>query len=217
MRIRLLSIVSVLTLLRPCPAMCQAAHPQGPPNSQHSIVPLTQEGALKSRERGFEVVSGDPDKAGAPFVIRIYNVENQIIPPHYHPEDEHLTVVKGSWSIGDGDTFDKNALHEMNVGDYVEVPKTMRHFGWAKTAVVVQIHGIGPFKQINVDPWMFLSDSNAASKFKYKLHDRVRSKRGEGVVMFGVTSEKNRITQYIVQRHDGSVFAEFEEELAKVG
>jgi hypothetical protein len=35
----------------------------------------------------------------------------------------------------------------VNAGDYVLVPKTMRHFGWAKTPVVVQIHGIGPFKQ----------------------------------------------------------------------
>ena len=179
-------------------------------------MPLTQEGALKSRTRGFEIISGDPDKAGAPFVIRIYNVENQIIVPHWHPEDEHLTVVKGTWHIGDGETFDRTALREMNAGDYVLVPKTMRHFGWAKTAVVVQIHGIGPFKINPVDPWMFLWDPKAAARFKFKLKDRVRSTRVEGVVTFGASSDKNRVTQYFVQRDDGSVFAEFEEELAKV-
>jgi hypothetical protein len=30
----------------------------------------------------------------------------------------------------------------------VLVPKTMRHFEWAKTEVIVQIHGIEPFKII---------------------------------------------------------------------
>ena len=52
----------------------------------YAIVPLpqealTQERMLKLLERGFEILSGDPDKAGAPFVIRIYNLENQIACP----------------------------------------------------------------------------------------------------------------------------------------
>jgi hypothetical protein len=78
-----------------------------------------------------------------------------------------------------------------------------------------------------IDPWTilappdaperFLANPNAASRFKYGLKDRVRSTRGEGVVLFGVSSDKNRVTQYTVRRDDGSVFAEFEEELAKVG
>src|SRR5262249_15490296 len=79
----------------------------------HTIVPLPstlEEAMRKACIRGFEVVSGDPDKPGAPFVIRIYNVANQVVPPHWHPEDEHLTVIKGTWYIGDGDTFDRATL-----------------------------------------------------------------------------------------------------------
>jgi hypothetical protein len=211
--------------------MSQTAEAQRESKPHHTIVPLAQEGLTQERmlkllERGFEVLSGDPDKAGASFVIRIYNLENQVVVPHWHPEDEHLTVVKGTWSIGDGETFDRTALREMSAGDYVLVPKTMRHFGWAKTEVIVQIHGIGPFKIIPVDPWIFLvdpnapgpfkADPNAASRFKYRLKDRVASRRGEGVVLFGASSDKNRITQYVVNRDDGSAFAEFEEELTKV-
>jgi hypothetical protein len=94
--------------------MPQTANRQGTSEAHHTIVPLKQEGLdwlLKNLDRGFEVVSGDPDKAGAPFVIRIQNVENQVVPPHWHLEDEHLTV-KGTWSIGDGETFDRSALRE---------------------------------------------------------------------------------------------------------
>jgi hypothetical protein len=231
MHTQLRLIVSVLALLPSTLCMSQTAETQQASKPHHTIVPLPQGGLthermLKLLERGFEILSGDPDKAGAPFVIRIYNLENQVVGPHWHPEDEHLTIVKGTWSIGDGETFDRTALREMSAGDYVLVPKTMRHFGWAKTEVIVQIHGIGPFQVIPVDPWIFLADPNdpgpfktdpnAASRFKYRLKDRVRSRRGEGVVLFGFSSDKNRITQYVVKRDDGSSFAEFEEELTKV-
>jgi quercetin dioxygenase-like cupin family protein len=94
--------VSVLILLGAAPSTHAQAQQTAP--LHHTIVPLTEEGVLKGMQRGFEIVSGDPDKADAPFVIRIYNVENQVIPPHWHPEDEHLTVVKGTWAIGRGDT-----------------------------------------------------------------------------------------------------------------
>ena len=63
---------------------------------------------------------------------------------------------------------------------------------------------------------MALKDANAAHRFKYKLSDRVRSKRGDGVVVFGASSQQNRITQYVVKRDDGTVFAELEEELTKL-
>jgi hypothetical protein len=229
MHIQLRLIVSLLALLPSSLCLSQTAESQRASNPHHTIVPLPQEGLTQERMlkllgRGFEVLSGDPDKAGAPFVIRIYNIENQIVVPHWHPEDEHLTIVKGTWAIGDGETFDRTALREMSVGDYVLVPKTMRHFGWAKTEVITQIHGIGPFKINPVDPWIFLvdtnsagqfkADSNSSSRFKYKVKDRVRSRRGEGVVLFGFSSDKNRITQYVVKRDNGSVFAEFEEELS---
>jgi ketosteroid isomerase-like protein len=189
-----------------------------PAKSRHSVIPLPphMEGLRQSLKRGFEVVSGDPDKPGAPFVIRIYNVENQVVQPHWHPEDEHITVVRGTWYVGDGDMFDRNALREANVGEYVFVPKEMRHYAWSEDATIVQIHGIGPFKQINVDSWMLLSDPQAASHFKFKLNDHVRSQRGEGVVVFGVFSEKNKITQYFVEKKNGDAFAEWETELEKL-
>jgi hypothetical protein len=186
----------------------------------HKIVPLprSREELNKTMKAltEWEVVSGEPDKPGAPFVIRIYNVENQIVPPHWHPGDEHIALVKGTWNIAEGDRFNRSALREVNVGDYVFVPKEMRHFAWSKDLTIVQIHGIGPFKIILADPWTLLSDSQAMPHFKFKLNDRVRSKRGEGAVVFGTFSEKNRITEYFVEKQNGDVFAELEAELQKL-
>src|SRR5436309_12064037 len=41
------------------------------------------------------VLSGDPEKSG-PFVIRIRQPPGGKIAPHWHPADEHVTVVKRS-------------------------------------------------------------------------------------------------------------------------
>jgi hypothetical protein len=92
----------------------------------------------------------------------------------------------------------------------------MRHFVWSKGATVGQIHGIGPFKTNLADAWRFLPDEKAAPHFKFKLNDRVRSERGEGVVVFGAYSEKNKIKQYYVLKKEGEAFAEFEEKLEKM-
>ena len=185
--------------------------------NHHVIVPLMRDGKAASRGRnGYEIVSGNPEVPGAPFVIRIHNYDNQVLPPHWHPEDEHIVLVKGTWYLAAGDTWDRSAMREMNVGDYVFVPKQMRHFGLSKGETVVQIHGIGPFKTIMADPWMFLTDPKAADHFKFKVNEPAKSKRGEGVIRWGVYSEKNKITQYAVEKKDGYVFFEFEGELERV-
>lgn len=54
----------------------------------HLVVPLTSKGLSG-------IVSGDPTKPGAQYVIRMYNDAGFIVLPHWHPEDENITVVKG--------------------------------------------------------------------------------------------------------------------------
>jgi len=196
-----------------------ASKPEQATQPQHTIVPLA------SKKDG--QISGDPDKPGAAYVIRIQNDPNFIVPPHWHPEDEHIVVVKGTCSFGMGDKFDRNALRELNVGDYILMPKKMPHFGWAKTECIIQVHGIGPFQIIptsteeHLSGWKNTSDGwvrdpQAGSFFKFRIADRVRSKRGEGMVVMGVHSQKSNFTQYRVQKDDGDTFFETQEELAVV-
>ena len=97
-------------------------------------------------------VSGDFNAEGQPFVLRIRCVDGSKIPAHWHPGDESVTVLKGSFLIGMGETFDEAKLQAMNVGNFMIMPKEMRHFGLAKGDFIVQVHGVGPFKNNWVNP-----------------------------------------------------------------
>ena len=97
------------------------------------------------------VLSGDPTKPG-PFVIRIKTPAGKHVPPHWHPTDEHITVVQGTVGFGMGRKFDETAGREFPPGSYLVMPKRTPHFAWNKDEAIVQVHGLGPFKVIYVNP-----------------------------------------------------------------
>lgn len=91
-------------------------------------------------------VAGDMNAEGAPFVLRIRCADGAKIPAHWHPTDENVTVLKGTFLVGMGESFDESKLQTMNVGNFVTVPKEMRHFAMSKGETIVQVHAMGPFK-----------------------------------------------------------------------
>ncbi len=97
-------------------------------------------------------VSGDPNAEGTPFVVRLRCTDGAKIPAHWHPTDENVTVLKGTFLVGMGETFDESKLQTMNVGNFVSLPKEMRHFAMSKGETIVQVHGAGPFKVNWVNP-----------------------------------------------------------------
>jgi quercetin dioxygenase-like cupin family protein len=97
-------------------------------------------------------VDGDPNVEGTPFVIRLRCTEGSKIPAHWHPTDENVTVLKGTFQVGMGEKFDDAKLQTMNVGNFVSLPKEMRHYALSKTDSIVQVHGAGPFKVNWVNP-----------------------------------------------------------------
>jgi quercetin dioxygenase-like cupin family protein len=97
-------------------------------------------------------VSGDPNADGAPYVLRLRCADGAKIPAHWHPTDENVTVLKGTFLVGMGETFDESKLQPMNVGNFVSMPKEIRHFGLCKGETIVQVHGAGPFKVNWVNP-----------------------------------------------------------------
>src|SRR6266581_1518719 len=50
-------------------------------------------------------VAGDPSAEGTPFVVRLRCVDGAKIPAHWHPTDENVTVLKGTFLAGMGDTI----------------------------------------------------------------------------------------------------------------
>ena len=83
---------------------------------------------------------------GEPFVLRIRCADGSKIPAHWHPTDENVTVLKGTFLVGMGESFEECKLQTMNVGNFVTVPKEMRHFAMSKGETIVQVHATGPFK-----------------------------------------------------------------------
>jgi len=98
------------------------------------------------------VLVGDPSRAGAPYVIRARFPDGYRVPPHWHPVDENVTVLKGTLGMGLGEKFDRKAGKELPAGSFSHMPKGTRHFAWAKGETIIQVHGIGPFEIHYVNP-----------------------------------------------------------------
>jgi len=98
------------------------------------------------------VLAGDPSQAGTPYTIRIKAPDGYRVPPHWHPVDENVVVLQGVMMLGMGEKFNPARGHELRVGGYVKMPKEVRHFAWFKGESIFQVHGIGPFEVIYVNP-----------------------------------------------------------------
>jgi quercetin dioxygenase-like cupin family protein len=96
------------------------------------------------------VLSGDPTKAG-PFTIRVKAPDAYKVPLHWHPTDEHVTVLKGTLLV----SYEKGkdlATQPLPTGSFMRMPKEMKHSATAKGETILQIHGTGPFVIHYVDP-----------------------------------------------------------------
>ena len=97
------------------------------------------------------VVSGDPGKAGE-FVIELSMPAGYKISPHFHPTDETVQVMKGTFLVGMGDTFDAKSTKPMKKGDKGTIAAQMHHFAEAQGATIVSVTAMGPFAMTYVNP-----------------------------------------------------------------
>ena len=56
-----------------------------------------------------------------------------------------LTVLSGTILLAMGHRADEAKLKAYGAGDYLYMPATKPHFGGARGATVIQLHGQGPF------------------------------------------------------------------------
>jgi hypothetical protein len=97
------------------------------------------------------VLTGDPTKT-VPYVLRVKLPDGYKVPPHWHPSDENVTIIKGTLMVGKGEKFSAQGSEALPAGSYMRMPKEMRHFAWAKGETIIQLHGIGPFNITYVNP-----------------------------------------------------------------
>jgi hypothetical protein len=98
------------------------------------------------------VLDGDSSKAGAQYSIALKMPSGYQIPPHWHPMDASVVVVKGTLVMGLGDKFDKTKGHDLPAGSFMRMSKGVRHFEWTKGETVVYVTGSGPLDTIYVNP-----------------------------------------------------------------
>jgi len=90
------------------------------------------------------VVVGDPTKPGFYMVMNRFQPGN-FSKPHYHPNDRFITVVKGTWYVGTGNKWDKDATIGVKAGGTVTHYGKEVHYDGAKDEeVIVLITGQGP-------------------------------------------------------------------------
>jgi quercetin dioxygenase-like cupin family protein len=103
---------------------------------------------------GFELASldGNMMKKGSEYTVRLRFPDGYKIPAHFHPGNEHVTVIQGAFWMGMGDKFDEASLKEMPAGAFHSIPKGVHHYGMAKGQTIIQLHGVGAWGITYVNP-----------------------------------------------------------------
>jgi quercetin dioxygenase-like cupin family protein len=97
------------------------------------------------------VLQGDPGKSG-PFVLRLMTPGAYTIPPHWHSQDEQLTVISGTFYLGLGDKYDVKKATGLPAGGFHFLPAKEHHYAFSKGPAVVQVSGNGPFDITYLNP-----------------------------------------------------------------
>jgi quercetin dioxygenase-like cupin family protein len=134
------------------PVGTAGAHPTG------HVIMTPEEAAWSPAPEAFPpgaqlaVLDGNPMGSAGTYIVRLKMPDGYLIPAHWHPADELVTVVEGSFAMGMGDQFSEDALKTLGVGGFAKMPQGVRHFAKAKGPTVVQVSGQAPFAITYVNP-----------------------------------------------------------------
>jgi len=89
---------------------------------------------------------GDSSQGGT-WIDRVRIPAGARVLAHTHAQDELVTVIEGTWYLGEGAKFDSAKLNGYPAGSFIIIPAGIPHFVAAKEgSVVVQLSGIGKFQ-----------------------------------------------------------------------
>jgi quercetin dioxygenase-like cupin family protein len=91
-------------------------------------------------------IYGDSGKDGL-WVDRVNIPGGSLVLAHTHPHDELVTVIEGTWYLGEGERFDSVKLKGYPAGSFIIIPAGVPHFVAAKDSpVIVQISSTYKFR-----------------------------------------------------------------------
>ena len=143
------TLLALTTFLIVAPATPHGSNPQKSSKDMSLATPDDLKWVQIRPGNEMAVVYGDPSKAGELYAVRFRFADGFKVPAHWHPQDEHATVLQGTLLLGMGTNWNTAQLTtEMKQGTYIFLPKEMPHFALAKGETILQAHGIGPFEII---------------------------------------------------------------------
>jgi hypothetical protein len=98
------------------------------------------------------VLEGDPMATTGDYTIRLKMPDGYVIPPHWHPKRENVTVVSGTLKFGMGDKFVESKMVPYPAGSFAYLDPDMHHYVKAKGPTVVQVHGMSPVQFNYINP-----------------------------------------------------------------
>lgn len=97
------------------------------------------------------VLEGNPKEKGSLFTIRVSIPKGTKLAAHTHPNDERVTVLEGSVSVGFGAKLDETKGTRFEAGDYYVNPANTVHYLWTDESATLQMTGIGPWEVVAVE------------------------------------------------------------------
>ena len=95
------------------------------------------------------VLDGDPQSEDL-FTVRFHAEGTFLMPPHWHPKDERVTIISGSAAVAFGVDSERADATEFGPGDYYVNARHAVHTVWIEGPTVLQITGIGPWKAVPI-------------------------------------------------------------------
>jgi mannose-6-phosphate isomerase-like protein (cupin superfamily) len=96
------------------------------------------------------LLAGNP-AADGPYTLRAWMPDGYVVPPHWHPSTEHLTILSGTLWAGAGETMDTASAQAVGAGGFVVMPARMTHWVRTEGETLIQVHGTGPFEITYLD------------------------------------------------------------------
>ena len=102
-------------------------------------------------EVSYMTLVGDRTKPG-PYVYRVKAPNGLRIPPHWHTQTMHLTVLTGTLVMAMGESPDTSRARRYPPNSFVALPREMRHVERFEGATIVHVETTGPFETVFIDP-----------------------------------------------------------------